>query len=71
MSTAYTDIEGRTLLDLIIDEAEELAENDILGNDPTDSQIIDCLRDITNVHFAYNSTCARLGVAAFVRIYNV
>lgn len=71
MTTVYIDIEGRTLLDQIIDEAEELAENDILGNDPTDSQIIDCLRDITNVQFSDRSTAAKLGLAAFLRIYNM
>ena len=71
MTTVHIDIEGRTLLDQIIDEAEELAENDILGNDPTDSQIIDCLRDITNVQFSDRSTAAKLGLAAFLRIYNM
>lgn len=54
-----------TLTDQIIDEATELAKERILGNDPTDLQILDAVREITNVNFADNSIGARLAIAAF------
>lgn len=59
-----------TLNDQIIDEAEELAANRILGNDPTDSQIIDAVSDIVRVHLHPNSIGAHLALAAYNRVDN-
>ena len=64
-----TRTEHMPLMDKIIDEAEELAENRILF-DPTDSQIIDAISDIVGVSLNYNSTGARLAIAAYNRMDN-
>lgn len=58
-----------TLNDQIIDEAEELAKNQILY-DPTDHQIVDAISDIVRVPLGYNSIGARLAIAAYNRIDN-
>jgi len=60
-----------TLADQIIDEAEELAANQILGCDPTDTQIIDAVMEIVGCKFGYNSVGAHLAIAAYNRIDNV
>ena len=56
------------LTDVIIDEAEELA---ILVPNASDEEIVKELRQITRVHFDANSTCAKLGIAAYRRMSNM
>ncbi len=58
-----------SLNDQIIDEAEELAKNQILY-DPTDAQIVDAVSDIVRVHLHPNSIGAHLAIAAYNRIDN-
>jgi len=58
-----------TLADQIIDTAEELAVKKILCN-PRETDILNTLRELTGVQFADNSTCARLGLAAYNRMEN-
>lgn len=56
-----------SLLDALMDEAEELAMNRILY-DPSDEQILNALREITNVQFSSKSTCAKVALAAYRRM---
>jgi hypothetical protein len=55
-----------TLMDQIIDEARELAENRILS-DPTDMDIVDAVSDIVGIKLAYDSVGALQAIAAYNR----
>lgn len=53
-------------MDQIIDEAEELAKNQIL-NDPTDNQIVDCISEIVGINLSPTGDWARMAIAAYNR----
>lgn len=55
-----------TIADQIIDEAENLAANRIL-NDPSDVEIIEAVREITQIQFDLNSSAAKLAIASYNR----
>jgi hypothetical protein len=58
-----------TLNDQIIDEAEELARNRVLGSYPTREAIADAVSEIVGVKLAHNTTGAYLAEAAHNRVY--
>lgn len=56
------------LMDKIVDEAEELAANQILLPDASDRTILDAICDIVGFDIHPNSTGAHLGLAAYRRM---
>lgn len=58
------------LMDRIIDEAEELAKNQILHPYAYDTEIIDAVSEIVGFKMSINSTGAFLAIAAYRRIEN-
>lgn len=59
------------LMDKIIDESEQLAENRILLPYAFDYEIVDAVSEIVGHKININSTGARLAIAAYRRIENV
>lgn len=60
-----------TLADQLIDEAEELAANQIMHPDAYDRQILDALRDIVGEHFDDDSTWGLLALASYRRMERI
>lgn len=58
------------LMDKIIDESEQLAENRILYPDAYDAEILTHVSEIVGFNINPNSTGARLALAAYRRIEN-
>lgn len=54
-----------TLYDEIIDEAETMAELDLLPHDVTDEQIVKAVSEVVHEHISPNSTASRLAVATY------
>lgn len=58
------------LMDKIIDEAEQLAENKVLRDNPYDMEIVASISEIVQLPLNDNSTGARLAIAAYRRVEN-